>query len=255
MAPLAPPAAQFSPGQVLEAGRRAENDGRIGYAIQFYRHLTDHHGWSPEAAVAKEALTRLSNFRPAGEPATSGGAANGQPPMPQHAPPPQSWAQPPQGSPLAQVPVNGARPSQPTPAQPLRGAFANAHASAAPSTGDVPLPLRLPEPERRYRIGTVVAWVLFGIGLILMIAGLAFLALHAIGLKVPGTLGTILGFTGGMPGALAIFAIGVTQVFAAQIGRALFDNANATRDLAMIERAKIAHAAGDRPFNDEDEPA
>jgi hypothetical protein len=266
MAPLAPPAAQFSPGQILEAGRRAENDGRVGYAIQFYRHLTDHHGWSPEAAIAKEALTRLSNFRPTGE-ATSGGPANGQP-MPQHAPPPQTWAQPPQGGPLAQVPVapgygsqvpgqgqvNSARPHAPM-VQPARGAFAIGQAAAAPSTSDAPLPLRLPEPERRYRIGTVVAWLLFGIGLILMIAGLAFLALHAIGLKLPGALGTILGFTGGMPGALAIFAVGVTQVFAAQIGRALFDNANATRDLAMIERAKIAHAAGDRPFNDEDEPA
>jgi hypothetical protein len=73
---------------------------------------------------------------------------------------------------------------------------------------------------------------------------------------VPGTLGTMLGFTGGLPGAIGLFTVGVMQVFAAQIGRALFDNANAMRDLAMIERAKIAYAAGDQPFPDDDnEPA
>jgi hypothetical protein len=99
----------------------------------------------------------------------------------------------------------------------------------------------------------VVAWLLFGIGLLLMAASLGLMGLHGLGIKVPGTLGTILGFTGGLPGALAIFLVGVMQVFAAQMGRALFDTANATRDLAMIERAKIAHAAGDQPFGDDED--
>jgi hypothetical protein len=37
------------------------------------------------------------------------------------------------------------------------------------------------------------------------------------------------------------------------MGRALFDTANAARDLAMIERAKIAYAAGDQPFSDDED--
>jgi hypothetical protein len=265
---MAPTAAQFSPGQILEAGRRAENDGRVGYAIQFYRHLTDNHNWSPEAAVAKEALTRLANFRPAGDAPTSGGLAQ-QPPAPQQ----QSWPGNVQGGPgnghgaPAPGSANGARPASPPNGTapiaypqvqaPMRAPAVNGHGSMHVGTADRSehALLRLPAPQRRYRIGSVVAWLLFGIGLAMMAVGLALAGLQLVGFKVPGSLGTMLGFTGGLPGAMAIFTVGVTQVFAAQLGRALFDTANAASDLAMIERAKIAHAAGDRPFSDDDEPA
>jgi hypothetical protein len=257
---MAPTAAQFSPGQILDAGRRAENDGRVGYAIQFYRHLTDNHGWSPEAAVAKEALARLQNFQPGDVP---GGAPQhgAQPVAPPQALPQPSWAQAPQGHPAAHGTMNGSRPHAAPVPQPVVHAAARPPSAVSQPHGipgqTATQPLRLPQPERRYRIGSVVAWVLFSIGLLLMGASLVLIGLQFLGVKVPGTLGTMLGFTGGFPGAFALFAVGVTQVFAAQIGRALFDSANATRDLAMIERAKIAHAAGDKPFddNDGDEPA
>ena len=261
---MAPTAAQFSPAQILEAGRRAENDGRVGYAIQFYRHLTDHHNWSPEAAVAKEALTRLANFRPPSDPPTGGGPA-------QHAPIAQQQAWPAPGPAPGQTPgpapgnghgapdpgmANGARPAA-QPQAAARASGASGHGVHVGPADDVSEygPLRLPAPARRYRIGSVVAWLLFGIGLAMMAGGLALTGLQLVGFKAAGTLGAMLGVTGGLAGALAIFTAGVMQVFTAQIGRALFDNANATRDLAMIERAKIAHAAGDRPFGDDDEPA
>jgi hypothetical protein len=157
---------------------------------------------------------------------------------------PPQWAAAPPGTGQSLHPQNAGSVAQP--------------ASRIPGVNSAPglAPLRLPVPERGYRIGGVVAWVLFAIGLVLMSASLVLLVLHAAGIKVPGTLGTMLGFTGGLPGAIGIFAVGVMQVFAAQMGRALFDTANATRDLAMIERAKIAHAAGDAPFPDDDsEPA
>jgi hypothetical protein len=262
---MAPTAAQFSPGQILEAGRRAENDGRVGYAIQFYRHLTDHHGWSPEAAIAKEALARLANFRPPHDVAPpqvaafQGGFQNAS----AHQPAPQSRTPPPSNGaefhgnpghashqPVAQMTArtlgNGGSGQQGVQAAPQYGA------RALPSAP----PLRLPAAERRYRVGSVVAWLLFGIGLLLIAASFVLAGLHSVGVKVPGAFGTMLGFTGGLPGALAIFVVGICHVFAAQIGRALFDNANAMRDLVMIERAKISHAAGDQPFGvDEDEPA
>jgi hypothetical protein len=264
---MAPTAAQFSPGQILDAGRRAESDGRIGYAIQFYRHLTDHHGWSPEAAIAKEALARLQNFRPA-EPAPGGAlapdAAAPTAPQQQQSLTQPNWGHGPQGN--GGSAMNGSRPQiQTNNGPPYGGQSAAQPAPRALATsgrqGPIPgeasgQPLRLPEPERRYRIGSIVAWLLFSIGLLLITASLILMGLHALGIKVPGTLGTLLGFTGGFPGAFGIFTVGITQVFAAQIGRALFDNANAVRDLAMIERAKIAHAAGENPFgDDENEPA
>jgi hypothetical protein len=263
---MAPTAAQFSPGQILDAGRRAENDGRVGYAIQFYRHLTDHHGWSPEAAIAKEALARLANFRPAADAAANGGPAQHVSPAQQPSPPqqwqtpgPMSGQPPPPGPAPAPGIVNGWPPNGGTPVSspsaPAPHVYSEGLSARHAETASSRPPLRLPAAERRYRIGSAVAWLLFGIGLVLTVGGMVFAGLHVIGLKVPGTLGTMLGFTGGLPGALAISALGVMQVFASQIGRALFDNANAMRDLSMIERAKISHAAGDQPFSDDDEPA
>jgi hypothetical protein len=269
---MAPTAAQFSPGQILEAGRRAENDGRVGYAIQFYRHLTDHHGWSPEAAIAKEALARLANFRPPNDMAPQGavpmsGAAQ-HPPIALHAHAPHAQVQPqsPQwGAPQHShgIESNGGqshRNPQPVVQLAARAQYPGPQSQPAAQSGAhaiAGLPsLRLPAATRRYRIGSALAWLLFGVGLLMIAVSFVLLGLHSVGIKVPGTLGAMLGFTGGLPGALAILTVGVGQVFAAQIGRAVFDHANAMRDLVMIERAKIAHAAGEQPFNgDDDEPA
>ena len=48
---------QFTSTQILEAGQRAEVEGRLEYAIQFYRHLTDHLPRSADAMIAREALS------------------------------------------------------------------------------------------------------------------------------------------------------------------------------------------------------
>jgi hypothetical protein len=253
---MAPTAAQFSPGQILEAGRRAENDGRIGYALQFYRHLTDHHARTPEAAIAKEALSRLAHFRPeatTGQPAPAAAPALDRDTTQPHQN--GGWQPQPNGAPasgqaasIAARQVAWAAPPHTQQPQAVPGVSRVSSASTA-------APLRLPPAEQRYRVGRAVAWLLIVAGLTLMAASVMLLALHGTGIKLPGTLGMLLGFTGGIPGAAALFTVGVTQVFAAQIGRALFDSANATRDLAMIERAKIAHAAGDPlPGDDDDEP-
>ena len=52
-------AGQFTPVQILEAGQRAAADGRHDYAAQFFQHLIDHYGSSPEAASAREAIAAL----------------------------------------------------------------------------------------------------------------------------------------------------------------------------------------------------
>jgi hypothetical protein len=51
---------QFTPRQMLEAGRQAETEGKLDFAVQFYLHLVEYYGQTPEAAEARTALTRLA---------------------------------------------------------------------------------------------------------------------------------------------------------------------------------------------------
>lgn len=50
---------QFTPKQLLDAGRRAEAEGRLDLAHQFYGHLSDHYGHTPEAAEGRNGLARI----------------------------------------------------------------------------------------------------------------------------------------------------------------------------------------------------
>src|SRR4051794_30706909 len=50
---------QFTPRQLLDAGRRAEAEGKLDHAIQLYRHLTDHYVYTAEAAEARNGLGRI----------------------------------------------------------------------------------------------------------------------------------------------------------------------------------------------------
>src|SRR5436190_20031999 len=50
---------QFTPRQLLDAGRRAEAEGSLDHAIQLYRHLTDHYAYTAEAAEARNGLGRM----------------------------------------------------------------------------------------------------------------------------------------------------------------------------------------------------
>jgi hypothetical protein len=54
---------QFTPVQVLHAARRAEAEGKMEYALQFYRHLVEQHGSSAEAQEAREGLFRIAEWR------------------------------------------------------------------------------------------------------------------------------------------------------------------------------------------------
>ena len=60
MLQAAPP---FSPFQLLEAARRAEAEGHIDAAYQYYRQRVDQYAYSAEAAQAREGLARLNGGR------------------------------------------------------------------------------------------------------------------------------------------------------------------------------------------------
>jgi hypothetical protein len=50
---------QFTPRQLLDAGRHAEAEGRLDLAHQFYRHLADQYGYTSEAAEGRSHLARI----------------------------------------------------------------------------------------------------------------------------------------------------------------------------------------------------
>ena len=50
---------QFTPQQLLEAGHRAEGEGKLDLAAQFYRHLAEHYSYTGEAAEARNGLGRV----------------------------------------------------------------------------------------------------------------------------------------------------------------------------------------------------
>lgn len=52
-------APQLTPAQLIDAGRRAEAQGRADLAVQFYRYLTEFFAEAVEAAEAHNALGRI----------------------------------------------------------------------------------------------------------------------------------------------------------------------------------------------------
>jgi hypothetical protein len=243
---------QFTAAQILEAGRRAEADGRVEYAVQFYRHLTDHHGRAPEAAAARDGLARLANRRPAEPPpqmnghhpapGPSAGAADVLSGAPQGvasagvAPPPLPELA--RRSPPPMVPATA--PPQAVPASAQLPTPQTGRAIAISPVGPRAVAAAVPPPADGYRMGRLLARLLTGVGWLTTASGVIALALSVAALFVPaaaaalGSAGKMLGPAASVGGILS----GLTIIFLGQVARALFDTANATRDLAAVERAR-----------------
>jgi hypothetical protein len=188
-------APQFTPFQLLDAGRRAEADGQFDTAFQYYRQTVDQYAYSPEAAHASEALARLNAARQ-----------------------PRIW----QANGVAGVGETGGR---------------------WPGAGRKGRRPKLPAPRPDYRIGSwlakalgVMSWATVVLGLVV----LAAVPVQAVLARPELPLGS-LGLAGA---ALAIALIGCLGVALGQALRALFDQANATKELVAIERAKAGYASG-----------
>lgn len=208
---------QITAAQVLDAGRRAEADGRVEYAIQFYRHLADHHAGAPEAAVAREALSRLRR----------------QSSM--EGPGPDRVVEPPP------IRASGRRLSAAVTRAAPAAARAPLRITPAGAAQHVP-PLDLPEPVRGYYAGRLIAHGLSVAGVLAILAGLLAFVSGALlpsdaAVSVPGW--HIV--THPLAGPIAA-GTGIMLVLWGQIARALFDIALSSRDMAAIERAKAEHA-------------
>lgn len=211
-------AAQFTPEQLIVAGRRAEQQGQVGYALQFYRYLAEKYPNTAEAFEARDALFRL------------------------HGADPQQ--------PQTQRPANAPRTRPPTASEQAAAASRNpqdfslsasdraaatseraAHRAVAPQ---VPV-----ARQHGYRAGRFVAAILSTLGwllLLLTVAGAIALVVLLTVKASPRALqelaaANLLVAIGGLFGSLFV---GLIAVFAGQLARATFDNADLTRWLAAV---------------------
>jgi hypothetical protein len=183
---------QFTPRQLLDAGRRAEADGKLDQANQLYRHLADNYAYTAEAAEARDGLGRI-------------GIDAGR----------QLWA------------ANGAA---------LPPAWPGPVAGSSAYTGQ---PVVV---ERHYRSGRALATLTSWVGWLIFVAGAAtvplVLAADPLTLQSGLPYAISLGPAGAIAAAVAFSVAGLAVVFWGQMASALFDQANLTRELVAIERAK-----------------
>jgi hypothetical protein len=186
-------APQFSPFQLLDMGRRAEAEGNVDAAFQFYRRTVDQFAHTAEAAAAFDGLARIkANWQPKARHLNGGshhvnGASNKGDLIPRHN-------------------------------EPERRVWRN----------------KYPAPRNHYRTGKALANVVSVTGWLISAAGLAamptyfFLGSPIIAIGLLGVLGA----------AMMVAVFGLLTVALGQATRAVFDQANATRELVAIERAK-----------------
>lgn len=229
---------QFTPAQVLNAARRAEAEGKLDYAAQFYRHIVDYYGASPEAQDAREGLGRIE-WRRREPPAR---------PRPVVTPSPQiptlNGANGPARAPLAmQAPREDhgyARPpAHGEPGGPHGAVSAGRRPQFAPDAIEPAESELAEEPAEAggYRTGRLMAgmiavlgWTALLIGL--LVIGLAFTTGPA-SLSAP-----VLGVPAGVLAGAALLVGGVVLVLTGHLALAVFDNASAVRHLLAIEKAK-----------------
>jgi hypothetical protein len=197
---------QFTPRQLLDAGRRAEAEGKLDHATQLYRHLTDHYAYTTEAAEARNGLGRIGI-----------GAGTGQ----------QLWAE------------NGSAAPASWPTAIAQNRMSGSHSG---------LKGRPVASERHYRTGRVLATLVSCVGWLIVAAGVALVVLllavdqQLLQRDLPYAM--YLGPVGAVAAAVAFSVAGLAVVFWGQMASALFDQANATRELVAIERARQADDRG-----------
>jgi hypothetical protein len=224
-------ATQFTPEQLIVAGRRAEAQGQTVYALQFYRYLADHFGNTTEAFEARDALYRLTPI-----PAEQVTHTNGRSAAAMHSTAPLA----PHSGDLRTA--DGRVPDRAHHTQSQRKATQkNQRRQETPQTGQV-------AADRGYRIGRFVATMLNVIGWLTLVASVAagpaiFAALNVASMP-KGTRELVVG---NLPffiaGAFGLLMIGLFAVFAAQVARATFDTADMTRWMALTMSGHVDHEA------------
>jgi hypothetical protein len=230
---------QFTPVQVLQAARRAEAEGKMDYALQFYRHLVEQHGTTPEAQEAREGLFRIAEWRwgearvARGREAANADAPGGQAPS-QGAP-----NIPPGGQRVFNVSNNTQQP----PYYPEQQSADAGHPTKLPQIISREQNQRAGDPppfRARFRIAKFIAHTLSALGWIGLLAGIAGAGAAAGGFLAEASaialLGLPLGIVAGVPAAV----LGLVLIVAGQLAAAVFASTNAALELVAIERGRTS---------------
>jgi hypothetical protein len=216
---------QYTPVQVLQAARRAEAEGKMDYALQFYRHLVENHGQTGEAQEAREGLFRIAEWRWGDQNPQQ--APGRQPAAPQQ-PPPQHYA----NAHAAQHAPSDYAAEPPAHLPQVIAREAAAQAAHADGARDV-------VRYDRYRGAKVIALVVSVLGWIGVAAGVTVAVLAASGsfaaMSAGGLLGLPLGVLLGVPTGV----VGLLLVIAGQTAAAIFENTNATLELLELGRDRL----------------
>lgn len=222
-------AGQFTPEQLIVAGRRAEAQGQPSYAVQFYRYIAEQYPSTTEAYEARDALYRLTQ------------PGLGAPPEPGYALPHQP----------ALGPANGQHvPQEMRAASSLDSGHGPSHgqlAASGPQRKSAKARKSHPEAHAAsdaagnavgpgYRVGRLVAAMLGTMGWLLFLSGVLMgpIIFAALSVKsLPKGLreaiaGNLVMVGAGTFGALLL---GLFAIFAAQVARASFDTADGVRVL------------------------
>jgi hypothetical protein len=269
---------QYTPAQILEMGHRAEHEGNLEYATQFYSYIADNLAGAPEAVDARLALERLSHSRQWRPEHTQAQAHPSQPApagydeVPHTGPPAQPSpevahrhatstlaphvSRPVAGRPDPSLSIPGSQLAHARVEDPRQQGIAPAHqpygqpsatppADPANTTEHLPhaaQPVEDGEEEAEfvpgYRLGRFIASALQLFGWLILLGGFVF-----VGLTVAGVVGNEVAATiGGLPGSvfpgLAAIVTGLAMVFIGTLAQATFEAANNTREILEIERAK-----------------
>ncbi|MBI1648874.1 hypothetical protein [Hyphomicrobium sulfonivorans] len=239
---------QFTSVQVLQAAKRAEAEGKMDYALQFYRHLVEQHGNTPEAQEAREGLFRIAEWRWGEARVTHGRDGGGESASAQsgdaapasehgHNQRSERAQTPPAPPPVRQHGHNNR-------ANPANDTSADFRSEAAAATLPQIVSRRRNEAEgevdyfeERFRLARIVAhtlsavgWMMIAAGVVGFVGGVADLVAE---LAMPALLGLPIGVLVGVPTAV----FGLCFVVAGQIAVAIFDSTNAALETAAMERA------------------
>jgi len=213
---------QFTPVQVLQAAKRAEAEGKMDYALQFYRHLVEQHGNTPEAQAAREGLFRIAEWRWGEARVTRGREASESAPGGQQQPSGQAHADADQRVYHVASSENASEDYHPDVAGALPQIVSRRRAGVEKAE---------PAFEPRFRIAQLAAHTLSGIGWLTLLIG--FVGVIA---AVAGLIGELSAAFMGLPLGVLIgvpfVIIGLALAVGGQVASAIFDGTN-----AALERA------------------
>lgn len=214
--------AQFTPEQMIVAGRRAEAQGQPAHALQFYQYIADAFPSATEAYEARDAIYRLTDPH-------AGLNVPVATPMPAMAAPSLSDVRPAASLEAGPGPSHG---------RAAQGGKRDKR-KRRPDVADEDV---FEAPRSGYRIGRLVAAMLSTMGWLMLLGGVLLGPLMIVALTVktvPKGIRETVAANLLATSALTFGAIflGLLALFAAQTARATYDTADAVRDLLAARGA------------------